>query len=925
VTKSEENDVGIIDNTSLEDLNSFEDLDSFSGLEESDTKLANHDASNDNDDAKALDEYLLSNKNGPLKIKGLSEQTVNAITNDLKDITTQDVQESNKTMKNIKNDDTTDIHKVDANMNKTKLLLANIEDNEGSGSIDHSSDEKYKSENTAFADVNTTHHETNKHINKDNRTSLINSAVKVKKVPLFNNISATENKPSNLSVAISNPNNIHKITLVSESKPFYKETHSNNKQSLMELTALITKVLAKSLQKDTDGKDMHLITSISKPLLSSSESLAPVTPEEKEKNDRESNDNFHKAVATSIHGDAVERFPLSSENPLNVKASKNNHVAEDRLAKELRKAALKYKKIREESAKLKSGNDSKTTLNNDDQITNIAKVMSEIMAKDNSLKKTESEKLKSTPNILSENDDDTSRALNQQNIDVEKVKTKQLQHIDKSRQDVVKEIESNNKVVSTSEPYFVNDNPDEAIKEQVKAIKLNQEKLKPKAPASFSKPSLENLQVTEQQTLKTSNDGKKIESLNNPRLETFSKQQDNDLIHEFKQIFSSDDKTNLFSKRKHKTNIGLLSTSKVIKEENLPGTETNNIDQLTKMDASALTDPTKLKDKDDDSTVALAGKTNAADASSTGKDSETPTTKVNTVSSSNIIDSDSMAITPQAHQHRIVTVKDEAEKEKMVNGLVAEFDRCVSLQFVNTLGERYKLVSSINNHGYTPRGKIFTLKQVFKDPSAHRYVSFRAADEADPTRTVLLNGAQELVAVPVSCKFKPRIIRVGSQQPPKLMNLFKKDNVAKGTLKDLGFPGYDELNEQGFCPSDCTEYCTASCPQYCCSPPVPGGERAPETLNRSPAILPQEEEKYPIQQQTMQQQDMQSVDQDVPPAGQGPGQGQGSFNDVINSKYEDLPQPVTEQQMQIPEQRMSMEGQRIPMDGQYQQQMNNPW
>jgi len=265
------------------------------------------------------------------------------------------------------------------------------------------------------------------------------------------------------------------------------------------------------------------------------------------------------------------------------------------------------------------------------------------------------------------------------------------------------------------------------------------------------------------------------------------------------------------------------------------------------------------------------------------------------------------------------------KKKKMVNGLVAEFDRCVSLQFVNTLGERYKLVSSINNHGYTPRGKIFTLKQVFKDPSAHRYVSFRAADEADPTRTVLLNGAQELVAVPVSCKFKPRIIRVGSQQPPKLMNLFKKDNVAKGTLKDLGFPGYDELNEQGFCPSDCTEYCTASCPQYCCSPPVPGGERAPETLNRSPAILPQEEEKYPIQQQTMQQQDMQSVDQDVPPAGQGPGQGQGSFNDVINSKYEDLPQPVTEQQMQIPEQRMSMEGQRIPMDGQYQQQMNNPW
>lgn len=90
-------------------------------------------------------------------------------------------------------------------------------------------------------------------------------------MPLFSNIIATENKPSNLSIAISNPNSIHKITLVSESKPFYKETHPNNKQSLMELTALITKVLAKSLQKDSDGKDMHLITSISKPLLSTSE------------------------------------------------------------------------------------------------------------------------------------------------------------------------------------------------------------------------------------------------------------------------------------------------------------------------------------------------------------------------------------------------------------------------------------------------------------------------------------------------------------------------------------------------------------------------------------------------------------------------------------------------------------------------------
>lgn len=39
--------------------------------------------------------------------------------------------------------------------------------------------------------------------------------------------------------------------------------------------------------------------------------------------------------------------------------------------------------------------------------------------------------------------------------------------------------------------------------------------------------------------------------------------------------------------------------------------------------------------------------------------------------------------------------------------------------------------------------------------------------------------------------------------------------------------GFEEENEQGFCPSRCTEYCATSCPSYCCSAPIPGGERAP--------------------------------------------------------------------------------------------------
>ena len=94
-------------------------------------------------------------------------------------------------------------------------------------------------------------------------------------------------------------------------------------------------------------------------------------------------------------------------------------------------------------------------------------------------------------------------------------------------------------------------------------------------------------------------------------------------------------------------------------------------------------------------------------------------------------------------------------------------------------------MSSINNHGYTPRGRIFTLKQVFKDPRSHRYVSFRAYDKMDTNRVVLLDGARELVAVPISCKFKSRKVNVTSQQPPKRMNVYKKDNVLFNGMKQM--------------------------------------------------------------------------------------------------------------------------------------------
>ena len=79
-------------------------------------------------------------------------------------------------------------------------------------------------------------------------------------------------------------------------------------------------------------------------------------------------------------------------------------------------------------------------------------------------------------------------------------------------------------------------------------------------------------------------------------------------------------------------------------------------------------------------------------------------------------------------------------------------DKCVSLKLSNELGYRYRLISSINSHGYTPRGKFFTLKTVFKDPSAHKFVSFHCIDDTDSTNQILLNGKKEIVKVSICLK-----------------------------------------------------------------------------------------------------------------------------------------------------------------------------
>jgi len=141
------------------------------------------------------------------------------------------------------------------------------------------------------------------------------------------------------------------------------------------------------------------------------------------------------------------------------------------------------------------------------------------------------------------------------------------------------------------------------------------------------------------------------------------------------------------------------------------------------------------------------------------------------------------------HTHHVVEVKDEAEKQRMVNGLVNyDMDRCVSLQLFNDLDSRYRLISSINSHGYTPRGKIFTLKTVFKDPSAHKQVKFHALDENDKHRPVKINGKDEFVATPDMCSHKPLLVHVGSP--------VRANKNLIGIKKDIIFTGEETKEEE---------------------------------------------------------------------------------------------------------------------------------
>ena len=133
----------------------------------------------------------------------------------------------------------------------------------------------------------------------------------------------------------------------------------------------------------------------------------------------------------------------------------------------------------------------------------------------------------------------------------------------------------------------------------------------------------------------------------------------------------------------------------------------------------------------------------------------------------------------------------------MILNTFAFTDLCISLSFENALGDRYRLVSTLNPHGYRPKSKSFSLKTIFKEPKKRKVMSFKAYDEEDPHRVVLLNGHKELNIYPVSCANDPTKVTVDSAMgKTTLVMASKKNNVLgpkrKGTydssMHRIGLP-----------------------------------------------------------------------------------------------------------------------------------------
>lgn len=129
------------------------------------------------------------------------------------------------------------------------------------------------------------------------------------------------------------------------------------------------------------------------------------------------------------------------------------------------------------------------------------------------------------------------------------------------------------------------------------------------------------------------------------------------------------------------------------------------------------------------------------------------------------------------HNHHLVHAANEDEKQKFVSNLVDSVnDLCISLLLVNNLSDRYRLVSTLNPHGYRPKSKTFSLKTIFKEPKKRKVMSFKAYDEEDAHRLVLLNGHKELNIYPVSCANDPVKVTVDSPMKKSALVLGSKKN-----------------------------------------------------------------------------------------------------------------------------------------------------
>lgn len=74
---------------------------------------------------------------------------------------------------------------------------------------------------------------------------------------------------------------------------------------------------------------------------------------------------------------------------------------------------------------------------------------------------------------------------------------------------------------------------------------------------------------------------------------------------------------------------------------------------------------------------------------------------------------------------------------------------CVALNFINNVGSRFKLYSSLKHEGYLVTGSGFKLKLMIERPELHSHVTFYAEDQHGKHK-ILLNKAPSISAAVIA-------------------------------------------------------------------------------------------------------------------------------------------------------------------------------